>query len=132
MKKTLPAVSESTRFSAILRGIRKAKARADEGSDRCCPTTISEPLCFFCWEVWGCRRFLVPTNGKHHTIVPHTKRGKPVQYDIIHPTVSSVTILFQNFIYIIIRVSIAKSTYLILCIYLSAASLQYVPICLGQ
>ena len=36
MKKTLPAVSESTRFSAILRGIRKAKARADEGSDRCC------------------------------------------------------------------------------------------------
>ena len=98
----------------------------------CCPTTISEPLCFFCWEVWGCLRFPVPTNGKHHTIVPHTTKGKPVQYDIIHPTVSSVTILFLIVIYIIIRVSIAKSTYLILFIYLSAASLQYVPICLGQ
>ena len=36
MKKTLPAVSESTRFSAILRGNKKAKARADEGSERCC------------------------------------------------------------------------------------------------
>ena len=34
MKKTLPAVSESTRFSAILRGNKKAKARADEGSER--------------------------------------------------------------------------------------------------
>ena len=40
MKKTLPAVSESTRFSAILRGIRKAKARADEGSDRCCVVVV--------------------------------------------------------------------------------------------
>ena len=43
MKKTLPAVSESTRSSAILRGIRKAKARADEGSDRCCC------CCCCCW-----------------------------------------------------------------------------------
>ena len=41
MKKTLPAVSESTRFSAILRGIRKEKARADEGSDRCSYSAIS-------------------------------------------------------------------------------------------
>ena len=33
MRKTLPAVGESTRFSAILRGNKKAKARADEGSE---------------------------------------------------------------------------------------------------
>ena len=61
MKKTLPAVSESTRFSAILRGIRKAKARADEGSDRCCC------CCCCCWFIVGeffvfcsfvCRLFL--------------------------------------------------------------------------
>ena len=36
MKKTLPAVSENSRFSAMLRGNKKAKARADEGSERCC------------------------------------------------------------------------------------------------
>lgn len=84
--------------------------------------------------------FLVPTNGKHHTIVPHTQRGKPVQYDINPSNYVQCNHLFSKSlsvnIYIsynlLIRISIAKSTYLILFIYLSAACLQYVPICLGQ